>query len=102
MNHNEFLHNVRISSSLFHTSSPDIPVAVMFTVTAPRTPTLIAIPPLPAPSRNVFRTPHGTRVVVLLLQQLFSTELATETEVFLTLLIEPVNGEADAGGTWPG
>jgi hypothetical protein len=66
-NHNKFFHNVCVSSSLFHTSSPYIPVAVMFTVTAPRTLTLITIPPLPAPSQSAFRTLRRARVVFLLL-----------------------------------
>ena len=32
----------------------------------------------------------------------FPTELATEAEVILTLLIKPVSGEAEAGETRPG
>ena len=46
-------------------------------------------------------TLRGTRVVFLLLKQ-FSSELATEAEVFLTLLIKLVSGEAEAGETRPG
>jgi hypothetical protein len=46
-------------------------------------------------------TLRGTRVVFLLLKQ-FSAELTTEAEVFLTLLIKLVSGEADAGETRPG
>lgn len=46
-------------------------------------------------------TLRGTRVVFLLLKQ-FSGELATEAEVFLTLLIKLVSSETDAGETRPG
>jgi hypothetical protein len=46
-------------------------------------------------------TLRGTRVVFLLLKQ-FSAELETEAEVFLTLLIKLVSGEAETGEARPG
>ena len=45
-------------------------------------------------------TLRGTRVVFLLLKQ-FSAELATEAEVFLTLLIKLVSGETEGGESRP-
>ena len=60
-NYHELFHKARVSSSLFHTSSPYF--AVMFT--APGTPTLITTSPLPTASQNAFRTlrfpPHAPR-----------------------------------------
>ena len=44
---------------------------------------------------------RGTRVVFLLLKQ-FSSELETEAEVILTLLIKLISGETDAGEPRPG
>ena len=44
---------------------------------------------------------RGTRVVFLLLKQ-FSSELETEAEVFLTLLVKLISGETEAGEPRPG
>ena len=44
---------------------------------------------------------RGTRVVFLLLKQ-FSSELETEAEVFLTLLIKLISGETEGGEPRPG
>ncbi|SRR6266702_1670494 len=46
-------------------------------------------------------TLRGTRVVFLLLKQ-FSSELSTEAEVFLMLLIKIVAGEVEAAEARPG
>jgi hypothetical protein len=70
--------------------------------TAPGTLTLITTPPLPAASQISFQTlrfpshaPRDTRR--LSLTSKYCAELATETQVFLTLLIKLVSGEAEAG-----
>lgn len=69
--------------------------------TAPGALTLITTPPFPAASQNTPRMLRGARVIFLLLKQ-FSSELATEVEVFLTLPIKLVGGEAETGETRPG
>ena len=61
--------------------------------------TLITTPPRPLLSESLLRTLRGTIGFPL---KRFSTEFATEVQVFLALLIKSISGEAEAGETRPG
>jgi Guanine nucleotide exchange factor in Golgi transport N-terminal len=80
---------------LYASSHPQI----LLLFTAFRGLTLITTPPLPSAPQNersaFLLAPGGTRIVFLLLKQ-FSSELKTDAEVILTLLIKLIGGETDS------
>ena len=93
--YHRLFHRARVSSNSFLTSNPSI--AVIFT--APGSLTLITTSPLPEDAFRTLSLPsHATgdsRRLSLYVNE-FSTELATGSEAFLTLLIKLVSGGAEA------
>jgi len=105
-NYHVLFRKARVSSNSFHTSILAILTSLSYSQHAEL---LLLLQHHLSPlllktlsERSAFPlTLRGTRVVFLLLKQ-FSAELATEAEVFLTLLIKLVSGEAEASETRPG